>query len=239
MSLNKVEVIELSDNILLGDGCVVEDSAFVGYAPGRKIPDLRLEIGHDGNIRSGTIIYLGSRIGNDLETGHNVVIREENVIGDSFSVWSNSVIDYGCVIGDNVRIHCNVYVAQFTAIEDDVFVAPGVMIANDRHPICTHCMKGPIIRRGARIGINVTLLPQVEIGEFSFIGAGSVVTRNVPPKSVAYGNPAVVVGTIDELVCRSGLVEKPYDDGKDVRCRECLGIDIFGKKDSERERLVG
>jgi len=135
VSLNDMKVIQLSTDISLGDNCMVEESSFLGYMSGRKIADLHLEIGANANVRAGTIIYAGTRIGSDLETGHNVVIREENKIGDGLSIWSNSVIDYGCNNGNNVRIHCNVYVAQFTEIEDDVFIAPGVMIANDPHPI--------------------------------------------------------------------------------------------------------
>jgi acetyltransferase-like isoleucine patch superfamily enzyme len=119
------------------------------------------------------------------------------------------------LIGNNVKIHTSVYVAQFTIIEDDVFLAPGVIIANDPHPGCPRsreCLRGPVIRRGAKIGINVTLVPFVDIGEYAFIGAGSVVTRDIPPRAVVYGNPARVVGTIDDLSCivNPQLVERPY-----------------------------
>src|SRR5438270_11887872 len=96
-------------------------------------------------------------------------------------------------------MHSGVYVAQFTVIEDDVFLAPGVMIANDRHPICADCMKGPTIKRGARVGINATLLPEVVIGEGALVGAGAVVTRDVPPGSVVVGNPARIVGRADQV----------------------------------------
>ena len=108
----------------------VHSAAIIGYKVNRKIVDKRLFIGKGAKVQSGTVIYEGSRIGRNLETGHNVVIREENKIGDNFSIWSNSVIDYGCKIGNNVKIHCNCYIAQFTTIEDDVFMAPGVTIAN-------------------------------------------------------------------------------------------------------------
>jgi acetyltransferase-like isoleucine patch superfamily enzyme len=179
-----------------------------------------LNIGKSARIRSGTVIYASSTIGEGLQTGHNVVIREENNIGDNLNIWNNSTIDYGCCIGNNVKIHCNVYVAQYTTLEDDVFLAPGVMIANDPHPICTLCMRGPTVKRGARIGVNVTLLPHITIGEGALIGAGSVVTHDVHPHSVAYGNPARSVKYVDELVCPFNLVERPYMDGQDVKARK-------------------
>ncbi|MEZ4613309.1 MAG: hypothetical protein R2838_24235 [Caldilineaceae bacterium] len=96
----------------------------LGYMTGRSIPDHALRIGAQANLRSGTVIYGGTHIGVGLETGHNVVIREENVIGDHVGIWGNTVIDYGCTIGNNVKIHTNCYIAQFTVIEDDVFIAP-------------------------------------------------------------------------------------------------------------------
>ncbi len=204
----------------LGEGAHLDEGVLLGYPTGRKIAVSDSVIGTGARIRSNTVIYVSVTIGDGLETGHNVVIREENVIGDHFYIWNNSTVDYGCHIGNNVRIHNNVYVAQFTIIEDDAFLAPGVMIANDPHPICTKCMKGPTIRHAARIGVNATLLPNITIGEYALVGAGSVVTRDVPPRMLVYGNPARVIKPVDELVCPLGLVEKPYEEGRDVRLRD-------------------
>ena len=74
-------------------------------------------IGPARRLRSGTVLYAGSRIGERFQTGHHVVVREECEIGDDVSIWSNTVVDYGCRIGDRVKIHSNCYVAQFTEIE--------------------------------------------------------------------------------------------------------------------------
>lgn len=188
----------------------IDPSVIVGYRPGRKVADLGLTIGPGARLRSGTVIYLGATIGRNFETGHNVVIREENRIGDNVSIWGNSLIDYGCLIGSNVKIHTDVYVAQFTTIEDDVFMAPGVKIANDLHPICTECMLGPTIKSGARIGINVTILPRIVIGENVLVGAGAVVVRDVAPGMVVAGNPARVVGTVKDLKCTHGTKGMAY-----------------------------
>jgi acetyltransferase-like isoleucine patch superfamily enzyme len=198
--------------VRLGNGAIIDDSVILGYLPARG-GHLVLTIGPGAHIRGGTVIYGGSHIGSNLETGHNVVIREENDIGDGFRIWNNSVIDYGCHIGNNVKIHNKVYVAQFTIIEDDVFLAPGVTLANDIHPGCpdaAECMRGPCIKKGAQIGINCTVLPRIVIGERAVIGAGSVVTRDIPDSVVAYGNPARVRGDIGELTCTTGLRDRPY-----------------------------
>jgi acetyltransferase-like isoleucine patch superfamily enzyme len=185
--------------VLLAAPSEVHPTAIVGEVPGRSIASLALRVGSHAVIRAHSVIYAGSQIGTHLETGHGVVIREENRIGDHLSIWNNSTIDYGCTVGNRVRIHCNVYVAQFTVIEDDVFLAPGVMIANDRHPICKDCMKGPTIKRGARVGINATLLPEIVVGEEALIGAGAVVTKDVPAGAVVVGNPARIIGRAKDL----------------------------------------
>lgn len=193
--------------------CNIDKDVILGYKPSRKIVSKELIIGRKARIRSGSVIYLGSNIGHSLETGHNVIIREENKIGNHFSIWNNSVVDYGCKIGNRVKVHSNVYIAQFTTIKDDVFIAPGVMIANDPHPSCRFskkCMRGPTLKKGAQIGINVTLLSFITVGQYSLIGAGSVVTKDIPPYSVAYGNPARVVKSIYELRCLTGLTDRPY-----------------------------
>jgi len=168
-----------------------------------------LVIGTGATLRSGTVLYDGSTIGRRLQTGHGVVIREGCEIGDDVSVWTNSVIDYGCRIGNRVKIHCNCYVAQYTELEDDVFLAPGVTIANDLYPgdsRSAQLMAGPRIGAGAQIGVNVTILPFVRIGAGALIGAGSVVTRDIPAAVVAFGNPAVPHRAVAELPDIDGRV---------------------------------
>ena len=206
----------LNEHVVLGANTELEKYVILGEMTGRPLADLTLSIGDNAIIRSGTVIYLGTTIGKDLRTGHNVVIREQNMIGDGLQIWSNSVIDYGCRIGNHVKIHCNCYVAQFTIIEDDAFMAPGTIIANDMYPgpqFKEIPMVGPTIKRGAQIGCNCTLRPGVVIGEYSLIGSGSVVTKDIPPRSLAYGNPARVVKRVDDVVVRE-IIKR---DGLDVR----------------------
>jgi acetyltransferase-like isoleucine patch superfamily enzyme len=179
----------------------VDRDVQVAYPPDRR-SGLRFSLGVGARLRSGTVLYAGSRIGTHLQTGHHVVIREECEIGDDVSVWSNTVIDYGCRIGDGVKIHANCYIAQYTEIGAGAFLAPGVTCANDLYPgqaDSASVMSGPVIGAGAQLGVNVTVLPFVRIGEGCLVGAGSVVTRDVPPGTVVYGSPAAVRGRVVEL----------------------------------------
>lgn len=167
----------------------------LGVRPARPTPSGPCRIGDGALLRSGTVIHAPVTIGDRFETGFNVIVREECVLGDDVSIWSNSVLDWGVQVGSRVKIHCGVYVAQGTVLEDDVFVAPGVVFANDRYPVRgADCFEGPIVRRGARIGVNATILPGVVIGEGALVGAGAVVTRDVPSQAVVAGNPARSLG---------------------------------------------
>ena len=186
-------------SIQIGEQSEIDEDVILGYPSGRLKEIGEVVLGDDAKIRSGSVIYQKVTIGHHLETGHHVIIREENRMGDSVSIWANTVIDYGCILGSRVKIHANGYVAQFTVIEDDVFIAPGVIFANDKYPVSPH-LEGPHIKKGARIGVNATILPGIVIGEEALIGAGSVVTKNVPARSVVVGNPGRVIGTVDKIV---------------------------------------
>lgn len=199
-----------TEDMMGADGLVADPGVLVGY-PVSQANAEPLALGAGARLRSGTVLYDGSTIGRRLETGHGVVIREGCEVGDGVSVWTNSVIDYGCRIGNRVKIHCNCYVAQYSELEDDVFLAPGVTIANDLYPgdrRSAQLMAGPRIESGAQIGVNVTILPFVRIGAGALIGAGSVVTRDIPPAVVAFGNPAMP---------RRDVTDLPEIDGRVVR----------------------
>lgn len=159
----------------------------------------KIEIGENAIFLSNSIVYSGVKIGKGMIIGHNSIIREECEIGDNFKLWNNSIIDYGCKIGNNVKIHSNVYAAQYTKIEDNVFIAPGVVIANDKYMKNALDMarkkklQSVTIKEGCRIGINSTILPGIIVGKNSLVGAGSVVTKDVPDNSVICGNPARII----------------------------------------------
>lgn len=193
----------------------LDPGVLVAYPPSREVADAAFRLGPGARLRSGTVLYAGSTIGRDFETGHNVVVREQNVIGDRVAIWNGSTVDYGCRIGDGVRIHTNCYLGQFSVLEAGAFLAPGVTLANDPHPGCPRskeCMRGPLVEADARLGAGVTVLPFVRIGRGALVGAGAVVTRDVPPGAVVFGNPARVRGRTSDLRCDTGLVERPYPE---------------------------
>ena len=130
-------------------------------------------IGDSPVIRSHTVIYAGNKIGNNFQTGHSVLIREDNVIKDFVSIGSHTVLEGRSKIGNNVRIHSNCFIPEFTTIEDIVWISPGVTLTNTPHPPCPEferCAEGPTIKKGAILASNAVVLPGIKIGKDSFVG---------------------------------------------------------------------
>lgn len=201
-------------NVLLGEGVLIEPPSVIGKPPrGAEPGQFRLTIGDRSLIRPFSTIYAGSEIGNDFQTGQGVSIREDNVIGNNVSIGTNSVLEFGNRIGDHSRIHSNCFL-ELVTIGRYVFIGPHVVFTDDPHPMgCPkfkECKKGAIVEDFARIGANCTILPGVRIGKNSLVGAGSVVTKDVPPDTVVVGNPAKSIKKIEDLTCYAGFFEKPY-----------------------------
>jgi acetyltransferase-like isoleucine patch superfamily enzyme len=191
------------DGVTFGAGAVVEDFCIVGTLPrGAAAGTLTTTIGEKAVIRSHTVIYAGNVIGRNFQTGNKVNIRESNQIGDDVSVGTLSVIEHHVVIGNNVRIHTQVFIPEFSVLEDGCWLGPHVVLTNAKYPLSPTAkttLQGAIIRRGAKIGANCTLLPGVVIGENALVGAGSVVAHDVAPGAVVVGNPARVIRHISAL----------------------------------------
>lgn len=175
----------------------------VGEPPrGKQAGELETRIGARAVIRSHTVIYAGNIVGDDFQTGHGALVREENQIGNHVSIGSHTIVEHHVRIGDNVRLHSNVFVPEFSILEEGCWLGPNVVVTNARYPQSRNVkeqLKGARIKRGAKIGANVTLLPGVIIGENALVGAGAVVTRDVPDGAVVAGNPARLIKTIADI----------------------------------------
>ncbi|NUM77495.1 transferase [candidate division KSB1 bacterium] len=205
---------KIHPHVRLGEGTVLQPYCIIGIPPANiESGNLATVIGAQSLLRSHTVIYAGNVIGAHFQTGHHVMIREYNVIGDDVSVGTGSVIEHHVKIGDRVRIHSQAFIPEYSILENDCWIGPNVVFTNALHPLCPEvkkCMKGPTIRRGAKIGANAVLLPDIVIGENALIGAGSVVIVDVPDNVVIAGNPGRVVKQIEELTCPYDLIAKPY-----------------------------
>lgn len=202
-------------NVKLGKNSTIEEGVSIGLPPtGKKNGELKTIIGNNSHIRAHTIIYAGVTIGDNFQTGPNVLIREENTIENNVVIWHGATLNPQNKIGDNSRIHAGCFLEMVT-LGKNVFVGPNVTFTNDPHPIIPidfrDCWGGAKVEDGAVIGANATILPHVIIGRNSVIGAGSVVVDNIPDHKVAVGNPAKVTKTVFDITCkRGGKTHKPY-----------------------------
>jgi acetyltransferase-like isoleucine patch superfamily enzyme len=199
----KIVNYTLHPNVTIGRNAVIEDFVIIGVPPrGKKSGELPTTIGDGAVIRSHTVIYAGSTIGDNFQTGHHVMVREENKIGNNVSIGTSSVVEHHVTIGSNVRIHTNAFVPETSILEDGCWLGPHVVITNALYPLSPNVKKelrGAIVKKNAKVGANATLLPGVTIGENSLVGAGAVVTKDVPPNKVAAGNPARIINSIASL----------------------------------------
>lgn len=194
--------VVIHDGTEIGEFARIQDGAVLGKpvalgaqskASAEPVPPLRL--GEGVVVGAGAVIAAGAVIGDAVMVGDQAHVRERATIGERSLVGRGSAVDNDVVIGANVRIQTGCYLTAFMVIEDDVFVAPGVTTLNDRtagrrregEPL-----RGPVLRRGCRIGGAAVLLPGVEIGADAFVGAGAVVTRDVAPGALVVGLPARV-----------------------------------------------
>ncbi len=201
--MNAADTVILYPNVSLGADATIGDFAIIGEPPRGKQPgELETCIGARALIRSHTVIYAGNRIGADFQTGHGALVREENRIGDQVSIGSHAIVEHHVTIGNNVRLHSNVFVPEFCLLEDDCWLGPNVVVTNARYPRSRNAkeqLRGATIRRGAKIGANATLLPGITIGVNAVVGAGAVVTEDVPDGAVVAGNPARTIKRVDDI----------------------------------------
>ena len=197
---------------VLGEGVRVLENAVVGKQPSlgasstaKRDPLPPTTIGDGSVISTGAIVFAGSSIGAGCIVGDQSCIRERVVLADNCVLGRGSLIENDTSVGAGTRIQAEAYITAYSTLEEDVFIAPCVVTTNDNFMGRTErrksLMKGPTIRRGARVGGGAILLPGIEVGEEAFVGAGAVVTKNVPPRKLVVGSPAKVLRDVadDEL----------------------------------------
>jgi acetyltransferase-like isoleucine patch superfamily enzyme len=197
---------------VLGEGVRVLEHAVVGKQPSlsaastaRRDPLPPAVIGGGTVVSTGAIVFAGSEVGANCIVGDQSCIRERVKMGDDCVLGRGSLIENDTTVGSRTRIQADAYVTAYSTLEEDVFIAPCVVTTNDNFMGRTErrkeLMQGPTIRRSARIGGGAILCPGVEVGEEAFVGAGAVVTKDVPPRVVVVGAPARVLRDVapDEL----------------------------------------
>ncbi len=195
--------VRVFEGVVLGDRVRLDDWVVIGRPlDGVEEGSLETIVGPESVIRSHTVIYAGARLGARCRTGHAALIREHSVLGDDVSIGSHTVIEHHVTIGDGVRIHSQAFVPEFSVLEAGCWLGPNVVLTNARYPQSDRVKEeliGPTLREGAIVGANATLLPGVIIGRRALIGAGAVVTADVPDGAVVAGNPARIIKTLDQL----------------------------------------
>lgn len=191
-------------NVSISKDCRIDEGVTLGFSE-TKLSQKTI-IGKNSVLRAHTVIYAGVKIGENFQTGPNVLIRENNTIGKGVVVWHGTTLNPDNFIDDECRIHAGCFLEK-TTLGKNVFLGPNVVFTDDPHPKSPPlrtCMKGAVLEEGVVIGGNVTILPHVHIGKHAVIGAGSVVTRDIPPFEIWVGSPARFLKKIEDLHCEIG-----------------------------------
>jgi len=201
------------EGTVLGEGVRILEHAVVGKQPSlgerstaKREPLPPTVIGDGTVVSTGAIVFAGSQVGARCIVGDQSCIRERVALGDDCVLGRGSLIENDTTVGAGSRIQADAYVTAYSTLEEDVFIAPCVVTTNDNFMGRTEqrkgLMRGPTIRRSARVGGGAVLCPGIEIGEEAFVGAGAVVTKNVPPRVIVVGSPARVLRDVDPAELR-------------------------------------
>ena len=151
-------------------------------------------------VGAGAVVLAGARLGDRSVVADQAHVRERTELGVESVVGRGVSVENDVRIGARVKLQTGAYITAWSVVEDEVFVAPGVLLTND--PTAGRRrgepLRGALLRRACRVGAGAVLLPGLEVGEEAFVGAGAVVTRDVPARSVVMGVPARTVREVAE-----------------------------------------
>ncbi len=187
---------------IIGNNVFIDDNSVLGklpmHSPVSALPKAEEQpsavIGDECLIGAGVIVYRGAKIGNKVLIADLATVREETEIGDYTIIGRGVSIENKCVIGKHCKLETNAYITAYSKLGDYVFIAPMVTTTNDNYMARGKerfkYFKGVTVEKGGRIGANATILPGKTIMEEGVVAAGSVVTKDVPPRKIVLGSPA-------------------------------------------------
>ena len=193
--------VVIDDGVVIEDGVEIFPHAYIGKVPKgagalARTPkfERKIKIGKNSSVGPGAVIYYDVCIGENTLVGDGASIRENCTIGDRCVIGRYVTLNYETTVKNRVKIMDHSWMAGKMCIEDDVFISGGFLTANDNNIGRTgyddRDIVGPTIKKGAVIGLGAKLLPKITIGENSTVGAGAVVTKDVPDDGVVFGVPA-------------------------------------------------
>ena len=194
----------------IGDNVRIDDNTVIGKYPMRATLSIFKEeknlspthIGNNCLIGANAVIYIASSISNNVLIADLASIRENTAIGEYTIVGRGVTVENYVKIGKRCKLESECYITAYSELEDYVFIAPGVVTSNDNYLGRTEerfeHFKGITVKRGGRIGANAVILPGKTIGSDALVAAGSVVTKDVPPRKIVMGSPARVIREVPE-----------------------------------------
>lgn len=198
----------INDNVNIGDNTEIGSHCELGIYT-KLAKNQKLIIGNDSIIRSHSVFYIGSTIGNNLQTGHFISIRENSLVGEHCQVGSRSDIQGDCVIGKYTKMHSDVHIGKMSEIGNYVWLFPEVLLTNDPTPP-SETLVGVKIEDFVVVASKVLIFPGVTIKKDAVIAAGSVVKEDVEVGKVVAGNPAKKICDAKILRLHDNIKIKAY-----------------------------
>jgi UDP-2-acetamido-3-amino-2,3-dideoxy-glucuronate N-acetyltransferase len=213
----------------VGDSVRIDDHAVLGKQPMRSVSSILAEseslppltVGNGCIVGTGAVLYAGCTLGNNVLVADLATVRENVTVGERTIIGRGAAIENHCTVGKRCKLETNCYVTAYSTLEDYVFFAPGTITSNDNYAGRTEERKkhfrGVTARTGARLGAGAVVLPGRTIGRDGFAAAGSVVTRDVPDRTIVAGCPAKPVKDVpeDQLIENQTFYEEK-DDSKQL-----------------------